>query len=1164
MMLMAYGGADNTYYVSSTTGASSDHSSNNLSYYISNADHYFASDTTFVFMEGEHVLDKPGVFQLIVSSVSNLTLTTPSTNTSAVIRCGMHTRGLAFISSQSVSVLGIALRNCGMINDLTRHVLAGSLFFGDVHTVLIAHTQIYNDSGIAVTVINAASLIMYQNAISHNLDGAYLETVCSVNISRCNFSDNAWRGLDINYGAASCRHTATSLIIIVNSSFINNSFNGVRINISTVNEAMVVYMHHSYVVSNGINNASFGGMFLYATSSDVLITDCAFLNNDGLGGLHIWVVQNESRVVLQRNVFYGNVEHGHGGAGLRLLSWSNRLTSFINQCSFVNNVAHAISYLSVGGGLHVGCAITDCADDIVIANSIFSNNTASSGGGIFIKNIRIRLINVTIIDNRISGIYAINSKVTISAGLSTFANNTAKYGGGLRLDDSSYLETEEQGSIVFANNVASTYGGAIFSSYSINRVSITEIDYGACTISNINAVFVNNTADMAGDNMYNGRFYYCGNDTTYGEVSFAHNVIACPAVPSVLKYTSLHSLSPISSDPLAVCFCTENAVDCFNRSMSVDIYPGQEVLVELATVGMCGGTTPGLVNVRNQVVALEVKSDLKANSNRKACKFYSLKPKYHSYHTRANITIGTFLSILTATESFITMHYTILPCPQGLVLDSGATSCICDNATSQIQMQVKCNVAWLPHPIQRTGRCWLAFHKEYNCTIVHDGCPFDYCITSPIRIALNESNLQCNNNRSGILCGQCQPGLSLMLGSNKCTHCENTVYVTILSIIGMALAGVILVVLLIVLNLTVSVGTINGVLFYANVVKLNESVLLSQHRTPVITQFIAWLNLDLGIEYCFVDGLDSYVKTWLQFVFPLYLWFLVITIIIACRYSFKLSRMCGRNAVPVLATLILMSYTKLLRTITNSLMLSQIQCGDKTWQVWNIDGNIQYLGGKHLALFIVSILFLITGLIYTGLVFSSQWLQRYSGKCCKSTRDPVVQLKPLIDAYTGPFKDKYRFWTGLCLIVRLLFTIIFSFTSAFQSKLNNFVIFFSVFIISFFGSRAYKDVHINICEMISFTNLVMLSILVSVLDHNNLYGKVYIVSTLSVSIEMTLLFAVFIKHFFQVLRSCSYLKQCCYKKKISYSLRHPTNDDEDDDDSVPVVKLAMREPLIFD
>ena len=38
---------------------------------------------------------------------------------------------------------------------------------------------------------------------------------------------------------------------------------------------------------------------------------------------------------------------------------------------------------------------------------------------------------------------------------------------------------------------------------------------------------------------------------------------------------------------------------------------------------------------------------------------------------------------------------------------------------------------------------------------------------------------------------------------------------------------------------------------------------------------IAWVNLDFGIEICFYNGMDTYSKTWLQFVFPVYIWVLV-------------------------------------------------------------------------------------------------------------------------------------------------------------------------------------------------------------------------------------------------------------------------------------------------
>ena len=348
-----------------------------------------------------------------------------------------------------------------------------------------------------------------------------------------------------------------------------------------------------------------------------------------------------------------------------------------------------------------------------------------------------------------------------------------------------------------------------------------------------------------------------------------------------------------------------------------------------------------------------------------------------------------------------------------------------------------------------------------------------------------------------------------MIGSNRCTNCTNTKLISVSIFIIAATAGVVLVILLIILNLTVSVGSINGLLFYANVVKLNESVFFSQGNIPVVSHFISWVNLDLGIEYCFIEGLDGYVKTWLQFVFPLYVWLLVIVIIVGCRYSGRLSRLTGRNAVPVLATLILMSYTKLSRTITNTLMMNTLVCGEYRWNVWNVDGNIDYLSGKHIVLFTVSVLFLVTGLVYTGLVFSSQWLQCYSGKCCKSTRDPVVRLKPLIDAYTGPFRDKYRFWTGLCLIVRIVLTVVFSYTTTLQSKLNNYVILLTVIGTSIFtvrGTGIYKDKRLTALETLSFVNLTCLCVMTILFTDESYQDlmSIDVIVSVSVSIEILL------------------------------------------------------------
>ena len=103
-------------------------------------------------------------------------------------------------------------------------------------------------------------------------------------------------------------------------------------------------------------------------------------------------------------------------------------------------------------------------------------------------------------------------------------------------------------------------------------------------------------------------------------------------------------------------------------------------------------------------------------------------------------------------------------------------------------------------------------------------------------------------------------------------QCSNT-YIVVLVVF--VIAGIVLVVLLLFCKLTVAMGTINGLIFYANVVAVNQSVFFPSGDTnavlDILRAFIAWLNLDLGIETCFYDGMDAYARTWLQFIFPVYI-----------------------------------------------------------------------------------------------------------------------------------------------------------------------------------------------------------------------------------------------------------------------------------------------------
>ena len=166
--------------------------------------------------------------------------------------------------------------------------------------------------------------------------------------------------------------------------------------------------------------------------------------------------------------------------------------------------------------------------------------------------------------------------------------------------------------------------------------------------------------------------------------------------------------------------------------------------------------------------------------------------------------------------------------------------------------------------------------------------------------------------RSGLLCGHCKEGYSLVLGTHQCGKCTNS-YLAFL--ILFALMGVALVFLLLVCKLTVATGTISGLGFYANIVGPSHTLFLPVKSTDALSVFIAWLNLDFGIETCFYDGMDGYSKTWLQFVFPAHIWLLVGIMIFISHYSQRFASLLGNNPVSVLATLILLSITKVLCTM---------------------------------------------------------------------------------------------------------------------------------------------------------------------------------------------------------------------------------------------------------
>ena len=167
-----------------------------------------------------------------------------------------------------------------------------------------------------------------------------------------------------------------------------------------------------------------------------------------------------------------------------------------------------------------------------------------------------------------------------------------------------------------------------------------------------------------------------------------------------------------------------------------------------------------------------------------------------------------------------------------------------------------------------------------------------------------------------------------------------------------------------------------------------------------------------------------YVKTWLQLAFPTYVITLVVVVINISNYSPKFTHLLDpgkRNPVVTLATLTLLPYAKPLSTTIAALSFAVLHYPDSSKAtVWFPDGNVQYFHSKHVPLAIVAIIIVFVGILYTQLLFFWQWIMRTSHRNCFSRWIWNSKLNAIITTYHAPYNYKYRFWTGLLLVIRVV------------------------------------------------------------------------------------------------------------------------------------------------
>ena len=1060
-----------------------------LMYYANFSKTFFKqNDSIFYFLPGTHILSG---FPVRVIAVHNLTLVGYNNSTgnsfcnsasvsipAATVQCQGNNTGFYFHYIENLSITGIRFNDCGFVesskysNAILMSFVCNLCMHGvEIHRargVGLYGYQILGDSIISNTVIDSSKNT--SNFSGGNLH-VYYKTdkhVCSHSSNLTVINTTILNGENIAYVASHKPYSG-----------------GLDIYLDTTDEIQIFLKNVTLAGNKGYDGGNAAITYLAQNNSwpsSITIHNCSFHNGIARslgGGLYVALIaansggsSNHSSSIVVLSVtdswFCSNVAH-IVGAGVYIQLHENSSFSSVALMSFTDCHFNSNSILSLTdrrGGSAVNMINFRIPDyvphrspqyNVSFTACLFTDNQApvlssdSVGSGAFYveENAVTVLTDCYFAHNKCTGISAVHSNLVLQGNI-TILNNTAVNGGGMVMCANSIMYLATDVSVLIQDNHATQSGGGIYAEFECTQ-AIPPCFFQVYNTSNaqLSTRVYNNTADTSGSAIYGGSVDYC---YYFGPFLNGQSHYRLFDKLFLIKSSKQNDLSSISSNPVRVCFCEGLKPNCTKVEKEVNsIHLGAEISVSVVVVGQRHGTVPGVVaarlkpkhGVKHRLGDLQETQSIDVA----ACRLLHYAIYSTSSKGLETITLSVrnidFKNAAIENVSTISIHVNIAVCPTGFGM--GKSECIC-NQKLQALKNIACNISTRSIHRETISKWWVGFKnisdaKNHNMStqtdshtmkiIYNDYCPFDYCVTKHVTIEIDNissQDRQCAFNRTGTLCGSCKGGLSNVLGSSECLQCHHDNAVRILGLLlFFAVLGILLVLFLGILNLNVTEGTLNAIVFYTNVVRVNTSLFFHSPRDHIIVAkwlqvFVAWMNLDLGIHMCFYNGMEAVGKTALQFVFPLYLFGLAGLIIYFSRKSPLVMKLAGKNSVKILATIFLHSYAKLLRTlidiwrITTNGTTTNDAISSKSTTVWAINGN-NFLHDKgHAALFVLSVLMAGFTLPYTLALLFIQCLRKRSDMKLLFW---VNKLKPFFDAYTGPYKDRYHFWTGFLLIVRI-------------------------------------------------------------------------------------------------------------------------------------------------
>ena len=719
--------------------------------------------------------------------------------------------------------------------------------------------------------VNINGCIFWSNvimrALSNTVDGNGGAVYCNVQRDLKLVNNNFTNNEALSGGAIYVFHCHKLLVQESNFSS-NNANNG--------NGGAIVIKHISYNIIN-ITNSTFidniatgdgGGLYTKGrVTFDLIITFSYFHSNQaktGKGGALALVDVVE--VTVNTSEFYHNLANNGGALYVKPMSCSDDyfcrkddVITNISQCRFnYNSAVHGGAiYMIDSQSIYLSSSISITKNFADYGGAVFSdfcrfyvsnkvmmsfNSAKFNGGAIFLNNSELICQDggrITLEKNKAAqggGIYSssssliINSTVTLVNSVPSyviFSQNIGEEGGGLYLCKGSKINFQNNSDgatcVYFIDNIA-RFGQDLFildenvpDSF-LNNTSISPCYIQVSQSYNNSIPKYTKAIHFESDSISRINVM----KTKFGMCTFGQHFVTSEI--DHLKGLSNIQDSNIDSLSFRLCFCKDGFPDCTYKpparemkTFSMDVAMVNQfsrMTSATITVNIEGGLLPD--NQKNQWI----------NRSCTSIDFAVYSPSYVQKLVMSPHCKTPYRCFMDQIE--LSVHVNACKfCPVGFEMTSDeikGCDCVCDNTLSGYI--IGCNYS-TGVVIKQHTTAWISYIRQENSSgyLIYPYCPHNYCLPPKTMVeinlnnAMNGADAQCDHYRGKLLCGACINGSSLSIGNTHCIEC-NTFWpaVLLVLIISGIVGGIILVASFLVLNLTVAVGTLNGIIFYANIV----------------------------------------------------------------------------------------------------------------------------------------------------------------------------------------------------------------------------------------------------------------------------------------------------------------------------------------------------------